>query len=548
MTKSLIALPLVAAALSGCGSLIVDKKFDENSGNQGISYYLPKRLHKVTLTVARKPVGDEAAIKKAAEAVAAAMAGKASADKALAEAKEATAKAKAVVDTGKPPSEDSLKKLAAATEAERGAEATAAAAGKVVDGALSNYAQLLSAKAEAIGGIPGQPDSDTAQAKDKVAAAVTVKAAASAGKRSAEAHLRQVQAQYDTDPRPPAMKPELGRRVAEAKNALRVAADGEQLANAKLDDALGGYTVAAQGLADGRACIVTLEVEPLPLVPDAGAAHIADLDHLGTRDDQLTLTTTPAGLLSDAEGQAVDRTGDIIVAIAEAAFGASSWVPKINLQSTLTEKAPPPATKPMCSPVKIVQAVNFGDQQSRAEFGDALEAAASGFSIESSEIAAAEGELNKPENKNASCKAGPKECTGLAYRRDLPYHISLKYGDNVISSMVVSLPQLSPVAYVPFDTGLFVTNNYAVTFENGMLVKRELSRPSEALAAAKLPVNMAKGVLSVVTDLVKLRVDYVSQDTKEAAARQANLEAMYALREAIKNAGAGTLVPSAPEE
>lgn len=425
MRPSNLLVTAVLGCLAGCSSLVHETALDK-AGQPGVSYFLPKRLHKVSYTVSQVAGGDAEAIgKKYDEAL-----------QALASA--GVAKQKAV--------EEEKQRKAAFDQA-------VAVAGK--EG--SQQAQDLARRAQ----------SEHAVAQDALALAKT---------------------SYD-------------------------AAQALFIQYGKLRQGIGG---------DSAQCKVEMSIEAQPLVPDETQPRIAVLRHSYTRDDHLTITTTPSGLLAGANGVATDRTGDILVAVAQAAFalGGGGGVPMVA--HGLTPDDDGDGDEPVCHPGKYAQTIDFSDDKMIADFSKMLGDRATGFTLERRSGGVTGESKNAPKLDGKSCPLGvlapfDQGCDGLAYRRELPYLLELKQGETVADVMMITMPQGSPVAYVPYNVGLFVKNEFNVTFADGMLVSSEVDKPSELLSLAKLPVDMARGVMTVLTDFIQLRVDYTG---KQAALAQ----------------------------
>ena len=76
------------------------------------------------------------------------------------------------------------------------------------------------------------------------------------------------------------------------------------------------------------------------------------------------------------------------------------------------------------------------------------------------------------------------------------------------------LPQAGPTGFIPLEARAFVTTIDDVEFSNGSVKSWNIERPSELLEVVRLPVRIAKLLVSVPAELVKLRVDYSSDELK----------------------------------
>jgi hypothetical protein len=332
------------------------------------------------------------------------------------------------------------------------------------------------------------------------------------------------------------------------------------VAKTDLDSAIGAYEkkkkefakiASLKGSGDGHAtgeCKVSLSIEPQPLVPDSTQNRIANIHHLFTRDDYLTISTTASGLLSGADGASTDKTGDVLIAIAEAISVVTTGTGSARLETATPAFTPKKPAPPRCKVGSYVQVVDFSDPTIVSTFNDSLQDRAPGFSLYGPDLPktdynVAEGDKTCP--NQLVYKLPFTNCDGLAYRRDLPYLLGLvrsevKYekdekGDtvqkvnNVVEDITtISMPQGSETAYVPYNVGWFVKNQFNVTFQDGMLVKSEVDKPSELLSLAKLPVDMARRVMTVLTEVLQFRVNYSGGQTElnetEASRKRALIE------------------------
>ncbi len=132
-----------------------------------------------------------------------------------------------------------------------------------------------------------------------------------------------------------------------------------------------------------------------------------------------------------------------------------------------------------------------------------------------------------------------KVAPGLLYRQKGPAVIVI--GERVGSKFVaktteyVMLPQGGPVSLLPIQGGPFVTTKFEYDFENGQPTRLKVDRPSELLALAQFPLEVAKAIISTPTDLLKLKVDYSTQQKTLLEAQKAIIETQQGIIEAQEN-------------
>lgn len=133
---------------------------------------------------------------------------------------------------------------------------------------------------------------------------------------------------------------------------------------------------------------------------------------------------------------------------------------------------------------------------------------------------------------------------GLFYRRDLPYLVTLLYStenvETVVANALVSMPNLSPTSLLAFDPAYFVTNTQKVGFNNGLLVSLETTKPSEVMGFVSIPADIIKSYIGAVTQLIQLRLDYTNKETDLAKSQAALIDAVKALKDKQQAAQSAT--------
>ena len=273
-----------------------------------------------------------------------------------------------------------------------------------------------------------------------------------------------------------------------------------------------------------------LSLTLLPLSADPNYHFVADLNHKGFRNDKLTLKTTQQGLLSGAVGYSEDQTlGTLNAILATIAAGKSS-------AKVLSAKV-----APSCADLTEARVwkIDPTDPDQRAEVNNELKRYC--FEIAAHVLATDTSEPPKP-NKLLE-KVDPKlkdgnNVFGLFYRRSEPWSIDLLSTETKqrVAYDVAFIPNRSPISLVPFKTGGLTKSEYDVEFTDGMLTKMDATRPSEALAAASLPLSAVRAVIGSVTDLIQLKVDFSSKNKAAVEAQTAMIKALTDLEAARQEA------------
>lgn len=133
--------------------------------------------------------------------------------------------------------------------------------------------------------------------------------------------------------------------------------------------------------------------------------------------------------------------------------------------------------------------------------------------------------------------AGPArplaDCTsGFCYRMNVPHLVTLT-GPGSSNSALFGLPNRSPTFVMPLERWAFVKTTHDVKLEAGVFKSITTERPSSALAVASAPLDVAKGVLGAVAEVVQLKVDLSGQEKALAEARIAEIEAQSKLEQAL---------------
>lgn len=105
-------------------------------------------------------------------------------------------------------------------------------------------------------------------------------------------------------------------------------------------------------------------------------------------------------------------------------------------------------------------------------------------------------------------------------------------GKGPLASQVFNMPNGSkPIPYRLGRAG-FTKSTYAATLKNGVIDSVENTKSSELLAISKLPLDVAKGALTAVAEIVQLRVNVENNEKVLQDAIKARIEAEQAAKKA----------------
>ncbi len=144
--------------------------------------------------------------------------------------------------------------------------------------------------------------------------------------------------------------------------------------------------------------------------------------------------------------------------------------------------------------------------------------------------------------------------SGVAYRPALAYDLRLerfsanKWVPDQIAT--VALPNEAEVLYFPLGRSAFVERTTKLTFDQGMLTKVELSKPSEINSALDIPLELSRTLAALPGEMVAASVDGMKtrrmlHDEHIDFARK-ELEYENSLRDLQQKAGAGDTEAAKP--
>lgn len=117
----------------------------------------------------------------------------------------------------------------------------------------------------------------------------------------------------------------------------------------------------------------------------------------------------------------------------------------------------------------------------------------------------------------------PKGTTkGILYRGITAYPFTISSTVTLVSkNFEAVLPDKSSLEIFEYDRGVFVSRNIDLTFENGFLVKSDLTYPSEVLGFITLPLSIVKSISDATIGRFGMRTTEAQNETKYIEAIQA---------------------------
>lgn len=309
-------------------------------------------------------------------------------------------------------------------------------------------------------------------------------------------------------------------------------------------------------LADVNGDLV-LTVEKPQFVADERYRYVLNYVPDPAASDSFEVAIDPStSLLQTASSTADDKTADLIVAIARSAAtvaqlvaqaaGAPSRVVIFHEQIDPTQDLAEVVARMNAAAIGYSNATFARLQcESNPKLSDELKGACEGYKTwrSGSPIAFAicratlvQCPPTQPSQPTPAVAASIPlpDCTpGVCYRAAVPYRIQFSLNLRNQYSTLVSLPNEGPVMLWPFERTAFVKRVNNAEFQNGMLKKVHVEKPSEALEAAMLPVNVVKAVFDSITGVFKFRVDLTNGEKAFVDAQKQLLDSQQALAKAM---------------
>jgi|GEM_PF-3271338 len=319
----------------------------------------------------------------------------------------------------------------------------------------------------------------------------------------------------------------------------------DQLAttNANLAEAKKKLVVADGGKEYYEDKITLAALAPYP----SSTRLIAEVDTSFWSSDTLEIETTGSGLLSGGSATSEGNVDEIIVALANA-IGAVKGRSTPEKVFSLRESAPSAPACPL-EEVSFKYEIDLSESSWETDIADQLKNNDLCYSLKlekdhyyTQSIEDKKGTITTP-SKIITAKVGG-EAKGLVYPRKGLYRFKV-VGTNTKTfskNFYIQAIDQSALGYISLQQGVFATHDYEFDFSDGLLTRYKSVKPSEVVEALAMIPKAAKALISVPTEMLKLRVDYSSQEEAQYTKEKALLIAKETLKEAEKQAAEGTLL------
>jgi hypothetical protein len=304
-----------------------------------------------------------------------------------------------------------------------------------------------------------------------------------------------------------------------------------------------------------------LKVEILGGEPaaDTSTPYLLVIKSSSRSDDHHCFVLNENGLLKTVDYVGADRTGDILTSLAGAAAVLVTPVPG----------APPVETKMVRVPQRIVWdanpfvevLVNPAEDASLADAQKIVRRALSNRLREleisndyQAKVIASEPRLDKAIKNgddlisvraadDASARPAPKEASGVVYRipvKRLYVAGPAIDGTGVDRSAHVLGPDALGAGWIAITRASFTRKETQLGLSNGMLVSVDINKPSQALAVASLPLEIAEAVIETPARFFTTIASSFKSEANLLSARAELLQAQAALEE-IRKGGEATV-------
>ena len=223
------------------------------------------------------------------------------------------------------------------------------------------------------------------------------------------------------------------------------------------------------------------------IVPDRGQFYTLTYNASPLSDDQVKINVSTEGLLESIDVTVADKTGDIIVKLAQLAKEAAK-LSALGLEG----RAPKPKE------LVLDQDIDPDNSEELKNLNEKLKI----FGLKA---------IIDPLGHDMQINSGPRENRGVYYRPLIPYRVTISTLEGaekmVCKSEILSLPNGAPIMAVDVTRACLVTKVTKLTFDKGTLKAVDINKPSEVSALVDIPINVVKEVVSIPGELIKFKID-----------------------------------------
>lgn len=280
-------------------------------------------------------------------------------------------------------------------------------------------------------------------------------------------------------------------------------------------------------------------------IPDSSKRYVIAHQRSSAADDTLSISLNK-GMLEKLEFQSHERSGEVPVQIVKSAKEAIklSFTPgaEVAAQATpggwtvifqgnidITDRAQP-GVESFKNAAEMEYSIQAGLSAGEKKLADILKPFAISY-YRDEQVAANDGTASK-----TSC--GHEKSTGIVYAH--PKVVGLQFYDGKYDSNKAPLAEIITTAADTENLGSLNVCRYSlveakteISFTDGLLSEVKTDQPSQAMAAAAIPGNILKEIISIPAEIIQLKFNVSSEKAKLYAKQQEELEAQRSLTEAL---------------
>jgi hypothetical protein len=273
-------------------------------------------------------------------------------------------------------------------------------------------------------------------------------------------------------------------------------------------------------------------------VPDERHKYVIEYIPSAFSDDNVQLRTDTQGLLQSIDTDATDRTGAVLIKLAELAGEATKLftvlksvpgdegtaavctIPDYSLETYLDVSAE--AKEPYSLQELQQLLANWGGDGADATKRPGIAIA---FSPNKDDRKVLDAQNQKKPTEDLPSATADAAGNGLLFRQNQPYRLDVQLSSNEackISGRKVlhrfAAPNDAPIYSVDTSRAPFVQKKVKYVVQNGMLTELQVVKPSEVLGAASIPVDLAKKIASIPAELLTFKLVQIQAENNLTAA------------------------------
>lgn len=276
----------------------------------------------------------------------------------------------------------------------------------------------------------------------------------------------------------------------------------------------------------------TITIVPLSVAPENNRRYLLDLDHNIFRNDALDVTVEN-GLLSSSKATSDDQTKNIILSLVQG-FSAFKTPKGLGEENFIYKSKVNDSNIEECNEYFYQHIFNPTDTTETQAVIAALKGHRAGVTFKLDHVF-----------KQLISPTTVKEVDGIVYRAPLNLGITLYSDEDAPAicggtaikqqeTIVMTVPDPDAEFILMPRAGAFTKSQFDFTFKDGSPSKYTVDRPSEVAGIASLPIDIAKALISIPAEIIRLRVDYDSKANSAIEAKTAEYKAQIDLLKAKK--------------